>query len=73
MWVFCKNRCVKQKKQLFSCKIDDKFTRAGVDALRALTLCMMWSNDKFKQVRDFEWDGGPLVKFVLTSKNFLVE
>ena len=32
MWVFCKNRCVKQKKQLFPCKIDDKFTRAGVDA-----------------------------------------
>ena len=34
-----------------------------LEKLRALTLCIMWSNDKFKQVRDFEWDGRPLVKF----------
>ena len=36
MWVFCKSGCVKQKKQVFSCKIDRKFKRTDVDALTKL-------------------------------------
>ena len=33
MWVICKSGCVKQKKQVFSCKIDRKFRRTDVSAL----------------------------------------
>ena len=32
MWVFCKSDSVKQKEQVFSCKIDRKFRRTDVDA-----------------------------------------
>ena len=32
-WVFCKSECVKQKNQVFSCKIDRKCARTDVVAL----------------------------------------
>ena len=32
MWVFYKSDSIKQKKQVFSCKIDKKFKRTNVDA-----------------------------------------
>ena len=52
IWVFYKNRCVKLKKKLFLCKINEKFAMIDTVALRATT-SMVAKMCKMQKVPNF--------------------
>ena len=51
MWVFYKNKCVKQKKYVFQCKIEGKFASPYVNALTVHDKPIQLVDEKIKKKR----------------------